>query len=99
MGLAGEAREQHVSAFPARLLTHSGEITCGHPTAEDELLREEELLPLFPSGTFLAISAFVFINGRAVMASNAGIFFAGVGTTFTFSAQGRRAYDGQISAE
>jgi hypothetical protein len=33
-------------------------------------------------GTFLEISAFVSINGDAVMASNAGIFFAGMGTTF-----------------
>ena len=34
-------------------------------------------------GTYVEISAFVCITGDiAVMASNAGIFFAGVGTTF-----------------
>jgi hypothetical protein len=42
---------------------------------------EERLLPVFP-GTYLEISAFVSIIGDAVMASSAGIFFAGVGTTF-----------------
>jgi outer membrane biosynthesis protein TonB len=36
----------------------------------------------FPHGTYVEISAFVCITGVAVMASNAGIFFAGVGTTF-----------------
>jgi outer membrane biosynthesis protein TonB len=34
------------------------------------------------------ISAFIFITGDAVMASNAGIFFAGVGTTFVILAAG-----------
>jgi len=34
------------------------------------------------TGTYLEIPAFVYITGDAVMASNAGIFFAGMGTTF-----------------
>jgi outer membrane biosynthesis protein TonB len=34
------------------------------------------------AGTYVQISAFFRITGVAVMASNAGIFFAGVGTTF-----------------
>jgi type IV secretory pathway VirJ component len=37
--------------------------------------------PILP-GTYVEISAFIFITGDTVMASNAGIFFAGVGTTF-----------------
>jgi hypothetical protein len=36
----------------------------------------------FPSGTYVEISAFVCITGDTVMASKAGVFFAGVGTTF-----------------
>jgi type IV secretory pathway VirB10-like protein len=36
----------------------------------------------FPHGTYVEISAFVCITGDIVMASNAGIFLAGVGTTF-----------------
>jgi hypothetical protein len=36
----------------------------------------------FPHGTYVGISAFVCITGDTAMASNAGIFFAGVGTTF-----------------
>lgn len=39
-------------------------------------------LPVFPDGTYVEISAFVCITGDTVMASNAGIFLAGVGTTF-----------------
>jgi hypothetical protein len=34
------------------------------------------------------ISAFIFITGDAVMASNAGIFFAGLGTTFVILGAG-----------
>jgi outer membrane biosynthesis protein TonB len=37
---------------------------------------------VFPHGTDGEISAFVCITGDTVMASNAGIFLAGVGTTF-----------------
>jgi type IV secretory pathway VirB10-like protein len=37
---------------------------------------------IFPHGTYGEISAFVCITGDTVMASNAGIFLAGVGTTF-----------------
>jgi outer membrane biosynthesis protein TonB len=54
-----------------------------------ELFRERKAVTSFSqTGTYLEIPAFVSINGDAVMASNAGIFFAGVGTTFVILSAG-----------